>query len=190
LREYHADMATRAVPRSRYLDRPYRIVLNRDGRGPRAPWIASVEEMPGCQATGATAEEAATAVQEAMQQWIADALERGEAIPAPATRDVPPGPVALEIPHSLKMRLTESAVRHSMDLGAFITAVLAGAVGWDPADDERDSAWLASRARRLRRGGAGPNSRLLQFAAMGNALLVALVAIAALVLIYVALKNA
>src|SRR5437763_1989379 len=106
-------MATRAAPRSRYLDRPYRIVMSRDGRGARARWIASVEELPGCQASGATAEEAASAIQLAMQQWIADALERGEAIPAPAAREVEPGPVQLDVPHSLKVALTEGAVRTS-----------------------------------------------------------------------------
>jgi antitoxin HicB len=164
--------------------------MSREGRGARARWIASVEEMPGCEASGATAEEAVTAVQEAMRQWIADALERGEAIPVPASREIPAGPVELELPHSLKMAITESAVRHSMDLSAFIAAVLAGAVGWDPAEDERDSAWLASRARRLRRSGAGANSGLLRVTAIGSMVLLALVAIAALVLIYVALKNA
>lgn len=165
--------------------------MSRDGRGARARWIASVEELPGCQASGATAEEAASAIQLAMQQWIADALERGEAIPAPAAREVEPGPVQLDVPHSLKVALTEGAVRQSMELQVFITAVLAGAVGWQPSSDEdRDSAWLAGRVRRLGRTGAGDSGRLLRFTVIGNVLLVALVAIAALVLIYVALKNA
>jgi antitoxin HicB len=164
--------------------------MSREGRGPRARWVASVEEFPGCHASGATAEEAASAIQLAMQQWIADALERGEAIPIPASRDVEPGPVELDVPHSLKVALTEGAVRQSMPLQVFITAVLAGAVGWQPSDEDADSAWLAGRVRRLGRTGRGADGRLLRFTVIGNVVLLALVAIAALVLIYVALKNA
>jgi antitoxin HicB len=164
--------------------------MSRDGRGPRARWIASVEEMPGCEASGATAEEAAVAIQEAMEQWIADTLERGEPIPAPVSRDVKPGPVELDVPQSLKVALTESAVRQSMELSTFITAVLAGAVGWQPSPDDPESTWLASRMRRLSRAGGPMNGQLLRLTAIGNVVLLALVAIAALVLIYVALKNA
>jgi uncharacterized metal-binding protein len=44
--------------------------------------------------------------------------------------------------------------------------------------------------RRLSRAGGPMNGQLLRLTAIGNLVLLALVAIAALVLIYVALKNA
>jgi antitoxin HicB len=185
---YHQHMATRALPRSRYLDRPYRIVMTRDGRGPRAHWIAHVEELPGCEASGATVEEAGAAIREAMELWIADALETGRSIPAPLMSVIKPGPVELDFPHSLKVALTKSAVSHSMELHDFITTVLAAALGWGPSEEDGQSTWIAGEAKRLRQP-SGASNRLLRFTAIGNAVLVALVAIVAVVLLYVALKN-
>jgi predicted RNase H-like HicB family nuclease len=183
-------MATRALPRSRYRDRPYRIIFTRDGRGPRAGWVAFVEELPGCEASGATMEDAAVAVQDAMDAWIAEALESGRPIPAPRLPSRKHGPIALDVPPSLEVALTRGAVREGMELRAYITTALAAAVGWRPAEDEPGSTWLAVQARRF--GGTGDPSarRLLRFTAIGNAILVGLIAIVALVLLYVALKNA
>jgi predicted RNase H-like HicB family nuclease len=182
-------MATRALPRSRYLDRPYRIVMTRDGRGARAGWIAHVEELPGCEAGGATMEEAGAAIREAMELWISDALESGRAIPAPMMPVIKPGPLELDLPHSLKVALTKSAVNHSMKLHDFITTVLAAAIGWGPSEEDGESTWIAGEAKRLRKP-EGASNRLLRLTAIGNVVLLALVAIVAVVLLYVALKNA
>lgn len=147
-----------------------------------------MEELPGCEATGVTLEEAANAVQDAMDDWITDALENGRPIPSPRTPSRRQGPVKLDLPPSLEVALTRGAVREGMDLKVFITTALAAAVGWRPAEDDPDATWLAARARRM--GGDHQSGRLIRLTAIGNAVLVGLVAIAAIVLLYVALKNA
>ena len=62
----------------------YRIVLEplseEDGGG----WIAQVPQLPGCMSDGATPEEAAHNVQDAIEAWIAEARATGRPIPAPA----------------------------------------------------------------------------------------------------------
>lgn len=134
-------------------------------------------------------EEAAVAIRDAMELWISDALESGRSIPAPLMPVIKPGPLELDLPHSLKVALTKSAVNQSMKLHDFITTVLAAAIGWGPAEGEGESAWIAGEARRLRRP-EGASNRLLRLTAIGNVVLLALVAIVAVVLLYVALKNA
>src|SRR3954453_20111344 len=71
--------ATRSM--EEYLDLPYAIALSRgDGED---PWMAQVDDLPGCEARGRTPEEAAARVQEAMTDWIGSALAEGRAVPTP-----------------------------------------------------------------------------------------------------------
>jgi antitoxin HicB len=184
-------VATSTVSRSRYLNRPYRIVLTREGRGTGAGWIASVEELPGCEARGMTVDEAALAAREAMEVWISDALENGRSIPAPrspASKDR--GPLELDIPPSLHVALTRGAVREGMELRAFVTTALAAAVGWRPAEDEPHGTWLAARAGRFGSSSGGMSERMTRFVQIGSVALVALCVLAALALLYVAITNA
>jgi hypothetical protein len=135
-------------------------------------------------------EEAAANIRDAMDTWITDAIENGQAIPAPRTATRKRGPLEVEVPPSLESALTRGAVREGMDINVFVTTALAAAVGWRPVEGDPSGTWLAARAKRFS-GPADPSAgRLLRFTAIGNAVLVALVAIVALVLIYVALKNA
>lgn len=184
-------MATSTVSRSRYLNRPYRIVLTREGRGNGAGWIASVEELPGCEARGMTVDEAALAAREAMEVWITEALESGRSIPAPrspAANDH--GPLQLDIPPSLHVALTRGAVREGMELRAFVTTALAAAVGWRPSEDEPQSTWLAARASRFGESEEGITPRMARIIQIASMVLVVLVVIAALVLLYVAISHA
>lgn len=48
--------------------------------------LATVAELPGCMAAGATAAEAQVNVQDAIAQWVAQAEAMGRAVPWPRPR--------------------------------------------------------------------------------------------------------
>src|SRR6186997_3138497 len=73
-------MATRERRRVKdFLDLPYAIAVARGEDG----WTARVEELEGCEATGASPDEAAAAVRAAMGDWIGAALAAGRPVPTP-----------------------------------------------------------------------------------------------------------
>jgi predicted RNase H-like HicB family nuclease len=49
-------------------------------------WIADLPDLPGCSASGETAEEAVREVQVAKDLWLEAAREHGQAIPPPGYR--------------------------------------------------------------------------------------------------------
>jgi len=51
-----------------------------------AGWIAVVPDLPGCNAWGATPEEAVRAVQDAAAAWIDACRAAGEPVPEPTAR--------------------------------------------------------------------------------------------------------
>src|SRR5215213_2855857 len=68
----------------RRLKLPYHIVLVRDADGDdERRWTARVQELPGCEVSERTSEEAARAISHAMEEWLDAALERGADIPEP-----------------------------------------------------------------------------------------------------------
>jgi predicted RNase H-like HicB family nuclease len=174
---------------SRYLDLPYRIILTKEKRKGSNAWVALVEELPGCEARGDTAEDAAQALREEMAAWIADALENGKTVPrphnAPGSAD---GRLQLEIPQSLHEGLVHTAIREGLTVEQLATIALAGAIRWRPGDGEPNARWIHSRAESLIRGDRG-SRRGLNRALMLNALLLALVALAAVIILIVALAH-
>jgi antitoxin HicB len=117
-------MATRSL--EEYLDLPYAIALTR-GEGDE-PWLATVDELPGCEARGRGPEEAARRVQEAMGAWLATALEEGRPVPEP--RAAASGRLLVRMPRSLHAELTRAAAREGVSLNQFISSALSAAVGW------------------------------------------------------------
>ena len=117
-------MATRSL--EEYLDLPYAIALTR-GEG-EEPWLATVDELQGCEARGRTPEEAAHRVQEAMGAWLATALEQGRPVPEP--RAAASGRLLVRMPRSLHAELTRAAAREGVSLNQFISSALSAAVGW------------------------------------------------------------
>ena len=174
--------------RERYLKRPYHVVLISDGE---VGWIAQVEELPGCEVHAATADEAAHKIREAMESWIADAIEHRRAIPRPRRDPARGSRITLGVPESLRDALGQAAVREGLSLDVFTTIALAAAVGWKPREDESGSTWIEDRAEGFSPcSGAGDRlPEWLQLAVRANVALIALAVIAALVLIIVALVN-
>src|SRR5207248_2501714 len=114
----------------RYLALPYHVTLVRDGDGDDGPWVAQVEELAGCTSRAETAEQAASGIQQAMSDWITEALREGREVPEPKPVDEHSGRLLLRMPRTLHAELTRLAEREGVSLNQFITDALASAVGW------------------------------------------------------------
>src|SRR5919197_6346996 len=142
----HVERST--LTGARYLDLPYRIILTKEKRKGERPWIALVEELPGCEARGDSAEQATEALRDVMSEWFAAALEEGRAIPRPRNElSSSNGRLSVEIPQSLHEALTHAAVREGLTLDQLVTIALAGVVRWRPPDDMANGRWIESRAK-------------------------------------------
>lgn len=173
---------------ARYLELPYRIILTKEKRKGVDSWLALVEELPGCEAHGDTAEEATQALRQTMAAWISDALEEGRAVPRP--RNSPRstnGKLTLELPESLHEALAHTAVREGLTVDQLITVALAGAVRWHPGNGDAQSRWISSRARHLSLGNGGGAG--LRRAILFNAVLLICVAIAAVAILAIAVAH-
>ena len=185
------SVEARSLSRHRYLDLPYRIVLTREtGRGSERGWVAYVEELPGCEARGDTADEAARAIRDAMEEWMRVAVEEGRRIPRPRITDQHEGgDLSLKVPQSLHSSLARAAVREGLPLQEYLTIALAAVVHWNPSSDEAEGGWIASRSRRLAALNERPERYWVRTAMIANVALLALVAIAAIALLVVALSH-
>ncbi len=181
--------AASTLPGSRYLELPYRIILVQERRKGDDNWLALVEELPGCEARGSSAEEATHAVREVMASWFATALEEGRAIPRPRTpQRGAKGRLALDIPRSLHEALTHAAVREGLTVDELVTVALAGAIRWRPGNAEPATQWIESRARAFM--GADNSGRPgLRRAILFNVALLVLLAIAAIAILIVAITH-
>ena len=161
-----------------YLDRPYHITLVRSDD--ESGWIAQVEELPGCEVRAESADEATRAIRDAMEAWIAEALETGREVPEPRGAASYSGRLMLRMPHSLHAELARAAERDEVSLNQFITSSLASVVGWrrlngeGPVEPVEEAAAPAQGRRRL---------------LLLNAILLGIVGVAAVVLLVVALTQ-
>jgi predicted RNase H-like HicB family nuclease len=147
---------------------------------PGAGWSAKVEELPGCSADGATPEEAATRVQEAMRVWIEEAVAHGREVPKPRSAATHSGRLLVRMPQSLHAELARAAEREEVSLNQFITGTLASAVHWrggggNPAPGAADE-MPPARSRMSR-------------ALIANVLLLILIAALAIALLVVAISR-
>jgi hypothetical protein len=82
---------------------PYPIVLAHHSNGDGPEWRATVEELPGCEARGATPESAAAAHS---------------------------GKLLVRMPRSLHAELTRASEREGTSLNGYIVAALSASVAW------------------------------------------------------------
>ena len=113
-----------------YAELPYNIIVEMwdDGKGPY--WVARILELPHCLIHGDTPEEAIAEIEEVKRDWIKSNLERGLKIPEPIPHKHS-GQISLRIPPSLHKVLADRAVVERISLNQYMTAVLAGSVGWN-----------------------------------------------------------
>lgn len=118
-----------------YLKLPYTIsiVQDRDEAG-NVGYVAEVEELPGCISQGASIEEAAGNVRDAMVGWLS-ALEDGIEIPEPRDISSFSGRFLLRLPRGLHAELAHQAAQEGVSLNQYVATTLAGATGWRRARD-------------------------------------------------------
>jgi predicted HicB family RNase H-like nuclease len=137
-----------------YLTQPYRISVTRRDADPSVSWLASIEELAGCEAWGATAEEAVSRIPRALADWVAGAQAAGREIPEPREARHYSGKLLVRMPQSLHAELARSAEHEQVSLNAYITGVLAAATSWrqaPPSAVEADADERAESDDRRRR---------------------------------------
>jgi RNA polymerase sigma-B factor len=106
-------------------DLPYRISIVRDHEsGEGHEWTAHAEELPGCEAHGDSAAEAVRGIEDAIEEWIDDALAKGHEVPDPRTAASYSGRLMLRMPRSLHAELSGAAEREGVSLNHFIASSL------------------------------------------------------------------
>ena len=92
-------------------------------------------------------------IEEAMREWVADALAHGRVVPKPRAEASHSGRLLVRMPQLLHADLSRAAEREEVSLNQFITGVLASAIGWrqrERGEEIRSPAYESARRRALR----------------------------------------
>ena len=108
------------------LKRPYHRVVVPDEDG---SFSAEISEFPGCIATGDTAVEALSALEEVALSWIEVALANRQTIPAPEEEPEYSGKTVLLLPRSLHREASRAAKRDVVSLNQLIVTAVASYIG-------------------------------------------------------------
>jgi antitoxin HicB len=127
--EASAYRATREPPSAPYdpRDVPYPVTLVHDESG---EWVATIDALPGCNARGASPDEALERVAGAVAAWVESAEREGKEVPEPKSAQSHSGRLLLRMPQTLHAELARAAERERVSLNQFITDALSGALGW------------------------------------------------------------
>jgi RNA polymerase sigma-B factor len=174
--------ARRTLDLDRYTQQPYHIELVKED-APDGGWTAQVEELPGCAAQAANADEAVRGVEQAMRDWIADALANDREVPKPRSAASHSGRLLVRMPQSLHAELARAAEREEVSLNQFITSSLSSAVGWR-RDEPGEEASSRTAAQPTTDGRSG-----LRVALVANVVILGIVAVVAVILLIIALTN-
>ena len=113
-----------------YLKRPYHIeIVWSESEDGDSGWVAEVKELRGCIAQGRSREELLENIDRAMEAWIDDALEAGDAIPEPRVDASYSGKVLVRMPPYLHGELAAEAERQGVSLNQFAVTLLARGAG-------------------------------------------------------------
>jgi antitoxin HicB len=131
-------------------EQAYPMVLSRSANGDGPEWVATVEELPGCEAHGPTPERAAAGVAGAVEHWVKAARAEGREIPPPGAAAAHSGKLLVRMPRSLHGELVRASEREGTSLNAYIVAALSASVAWrrpgDSGSAERGGGRALSRA--------------------------------------------
>jgi len=173
--------ARRTLDLDHYITQPYHIELVKED-APDGGWTAQVEELPGCAAQGASADEAVRGVERAMRDWITDALANGRDVPKPRSAASHSGRLLVRMPQSLHAELARAAEREEVSLNQFITSSLSSAVGWRRDEPGEEAASTTAQPEAEGRGG-------LRMALVVNLVILGIVAAVAVTLLIIALNS-
>jgi antitoxin HicB len=163
-----------------YLSLPYRISVTYQEGDEARPWRASVDELAGCEARGATPAQAVASVPDAVAEWVAAAQAAGREIPQPREPREYSGKLLVRMPKSLHAELAHAAERDQVSLNAYINGVLAAAPGWRQA---AAGGGAPSAAPIETQGHAERRQRLIVIAVVVNIALVALATVVGVALL-------
>ncbi|MBC8448299.1 MAG: type II toxin-antitoxin system HicB family antitoxin [Chloroflexi bacterium] len=107
-----------------YLRLPYRIEIYPDEGG----YTAAIPDLPGCITCADTLDEVLEMIEDAKAGWLELALEDGDTIPEPSVSSAQELSDQLWLPHSLRRRLIEVAIRENMSPVQFVHRTLAKAL--------------------------------------------------------------
>jgi predicted RNase H-like HicB family nuclease len=105
-----------------YLKKPYGRVLVPEADG---TFSAEITEFPGCIATGGTAQEAYSNLEEVAESWLESTLARGQRVPDPVESNFYSGKLVARLPKSLHRKAAMQASRDGVSLNQFIVACIA-----------------------------------------------------------------
>ena len=169
----------RAAEAEQHPGETYPIVLARATNGDGPGWIATVEELPGCQARGATPEDAAAGMSEAVAQWVRAARADGREVPPPGAAAAHSGKLLVRMPRSLHAELVRASDGEGTSLNAYIVAALSASVAWRrPGDPDQPGVISPATA-----------GRGLSLALKANLVVLAVVAAVAIALLITAWQS-
>jgi antitoxin HicB len=179
-----------------YLELPYRFDVRSQGEGERPPWMASVEELPGCVALGDTPEQAVAALRGAMEMWLSSALAEQREIPVPG-KQAPrsgadrsySGRFLVRMPKSLHDRLAGAAEQQQTSLNRLVCDLLAAAM----AQGDRATPPATTLPQRAQPDRAAASQRTaprsIRLVLATNVIVVLLAGVVAVVLLVLALQH-
>lgn len=143
---------------------PYQVTVKPAGEDPGSAWVAGFEELPGCEARGASPDQAVENLRAAMEAWLSAAVDEPRVISPPKRRSSrrktgssPSGRFLVRMPSQLHEELTLAAEREQISLNRFVTDRLAASVGSQaasapgpPQPTETAPTGTSDRRRRLR----------------------------------------
>lgn len=108
-----------------YMKLSYDFVIRQITDESGAYFYATVLELPGCQSTGETFQEAYEGILEAMEGWIEAKLENGFTVPMPIDTGGYSGKFVVRMPKSLHGRLAMEAEKEGVSLNQYALYKLA-----------------------------------------------------------------
>jgi RNA polymerase sigma-B factor len=127
--------ADSAPQRGADLALPYHVTVKPEGEEAGSGWLAAIEDLPGCEARGASPEEAVEQLRASMETWLSAAVEGRRVIPPREQASSKPKPASshsgrflVRMPSDLHHELSLAAERERVSLNRFVTAALAASV--------------------------------------------------------------
>jgi antitoxin HicB len=105
-----------------YLNLHYTMVLREEDDG---VIVASIAELPGCRAHGATATEALENLREMQIAWLDEAIKSGLQVPEPDSEKSHSGKWVQRVPKTLHRRLADMAKDEGTSLNQLVLGMLA-----------------------------------------------------------------
>jgi antitoxin HicB len=103
----------------------YPVELTKDDLG----YFVRIPDLPGCESSAASLEEAMASIEEAKEAWLEAALDSGLSVPLPRGEDDYSGKFVVRVGPSVHRDLVRIAAIEGLSLNALVSTVLARETG-------------------------------------------------------------